>query len=103
MWDRTFDEEKGFAGAGSIWLPSTPGKHSLDNPLWKTKSPNLLQSLRESLLPSVVDITQIRELSRSPYLRSQYECEQVGLLQIELYVTMQGFEQFGVQFEEKSS
>jgi hypothetical protein len=35
LWDRTFQEMKGFAGIGSAWIPAKPGRHVIEVQLWK--------------------------------------------------------------------
>jgi len=46
LWDRAYDEMKGFYGCGAIWLPCKPGKHCIDIPVWRNYPSNMLQRLR---------------------------------------------------------
>jgi hypothetical protein len=103
VWDRTHAEVKGFHGCGCVWLPTRPGRHCVEVAVWRPKSEGW-RGLVEQLVPSHPDITKIRELSMSPYLRSQYSCEQVGKLQVNVFVASSGFGYHGVQFggEKKS-
>ncbi len=52
--------------------------------------------LIESLLPSIPDMSSIRELTMSPYLRSQIKVESVGILQINISTLLIGFDSYGV-------
>lgn len=90
---------KGFRGCGSIWMPSQPGVHSLDANVWMPVSEGLA-SLRETLLPVYPDLKAIRELSISPYLRSQFACEDAGTVRLTVSTLSQGFEEVGVAFSE---
>jgi hypothetical protein len=65
--------------------------------LWRPVSRGL-QGLLESLLPVFPDITRIRELSMSPFLRQDLDCQSVGVVQLDLYVASTGFDKFGVRF-----
>ena len=35
IWDRSMEGLRGFCGCGSVWLPSTSGRHILDTTIWK--------------------------------------------------------------------
>ncbi|RYH01738.1 hypothetical protein EON65_48235 [archaeon] len=63
---------KGFRGCGCVWLPSTPGHHILDCHAYMPLSEGL-SALKELFLPAYPDLKAIRELSVSPYLRSQFK------------------------------
>lgn len=82
-----------------------------------------LGALKELLLPAYPDLKAIRELSVSPYLRSQFkvstpsvasidgramlelcacfvfavQCEEAGLVRLSVFTLSNGFEQHGVQ------
>ena len=51
----------------------------------------------EMLLPTCPDLKLLRELTVSPYLRSQIDTESVGTVRITVNTTISGFENFGVQ------
>ena len=72
LWDREYNETKGFYGGGSVWLPCQPGKHRVECPIWRVKEKGSA-GLAQLFVPMTPDIVKIRELSVSPYLRSQYE------------------------------
>ncbi len=46
LWDRTYDEMKGFYGCGSTWLPSKAGKHCIEIPIWRNYPTSFIQGLR---------------------------------------------------------
>ncbi len=97
VWDRTHSEMKGFLGCGCVWLPTQPGRHCVEVAVWRPMSEGW-RGLVDRLVPSMPDITKIRELSMSPYLRAEYSCEQVGVIQLNLFVASSGFGNFGVRF-----
>ena len=49
------------------------------------------------LLPTCPDLRALRELTVSPYLRSQIQVETVGSVKITMNTISSGFEQFGVK------
>lgn len=99
IWDRSFEEMKGFRGCGCIWLPSEPGVHSLDANVWLPTSEGL-GALKETFLPVYPDLKAIRELSISPFLRSQFTCQKSGLVRVNINTMCNGFDQFGVRFSD---
>lgn len=70
VWDKSFDGMRGFVGCGSAWLPSSPGKHAIDVQLWRPTSHGLSR-ISEMFLSSCPELKTIRELTVSPFLRSQ--------------------------------
>jgi hypothetical protein len=53
------------------------------------------------LLPGIPDLVALRELTVSPFLRSQVQASGVGGLHIVLNTVLAGFAAHGVQFAEK--
>lgn len=96
VWDRSCDGIRNYCGSGSVWLPSNPGKHDLDMHLWKPCSSGL-QNISGMLLPSIPDLKALRELTMSPYLRSQIKSEHTGNIQLSVSVIVSGFDAFGVK------
>lgn len=96
IWERSEEGFRGFRGCGSVWMPMAPGEHDVDLQLWKPVS-NGLEGLSgktyfpavanesvqfstfprfhatDSLIPGIPDLTGLRELSISPFLRSQVQ------------------------------
>uniref|UniRef100_A0A7S3M057 B9 domain-containing protein 2 n=1 Tax=Spumella elongata TaxID=89044 RepID=A0A7S3M057_9STRA len=95
VWERSEQGFRGFRGCGSVWLPMAPGQHFVDVPLWKPISSGL-EGLSEELIPTIPDLTALRELTMSPFLRSQINTATVGTLQLNLSTILSGFKAFGV-------
>ena len=49
------------------------------------------------LLPTCPDLRALRELTVSPYLRSQIQVETVGSVKLTMNTVTAGFEEFGVK------
>lgn len=96
-WTRS-ENARGFYGCGAIFLPTSPGKHSLDVMLWRPASQGLA-NLTNILLPELPDLRSLRELILNPYLRSQLTVESMGAVSLSMFVTTSGFEEFGVFLE----
>lgn len=99
-WTRS-ENARGFYGCGAIFLPTSPGKHSLDVMLWRPASQGLA-NLTNILLPELPDLRSLRELILNPYLRSQLTVESMGAVSLSMFVTTSGFEEFGVFLEQMS-
>lgn len=50
-----------------------PGEHQIDVQVWKPTSSGGLEGLSDAFIPSVPDLTALRELNVSPFLRSQIQ------------------------------
>jgi len=120
VWERSEQGFRGFQGCGSVWLPMAPGQHHIDVSLWKPTSggleglsgtilspvlvlsvfvlmfANLFHYGAETLIPTIPDLTAMRELTMSPFLRSQITTATVGTLQLNLSTILSGFKQYGV-------
>jgi len=98
VWERSPCTEafRGFVGCGSCWLP-TSGRMSIDIPIWKPSSVDFVD-VEEMVLPTCPDLRKIRELSISPFLRSQMETKAIGTVHLELTAITCGFHQFGIKF-----
>jgi hypothetical protein len=95
VWDRSEDGMRGFVGCGSAWLPSTPGENVLTIQIWKPISSGL-DSLSDMWLPYMPDLVTLRELTCSPYLRSEIQTESVGSCNLKMATAVSGFEKVGV-------
>jgi hypothetical protein len=49
------------------------------------------------MLPGVPDLTAVRELTVSPFLRSPIKVETVGSVQIQITTVLSGFDAYGVK------
>mmetsp|Transcript_32388 Transcript_32388/g.54614 ORF Transcript_32388/g.54614 Transcript_32388/m.54614 type:complete len:179 (+) Transcript_32388:1206-1742(+) len=97
IWDRAEEGFRGFHGCGSAWLPMTPGKSLVEIQLWRPYSSGL-EGLSDTLLPGIPDLAALRELTVSPFLRSQLNCAGVGALQLNVTTILSGFAVHGVHF-----
>lgn len=123
VWERSEHGFRGFRGCGSVWLPMAPGLHDVDVSLWKPTSSgleglsgtwllNFLFALipivlkttffsnkhyAEELIPSIPDLAALRELTMSPFLRSQIHTASVGSLQLTVSTILAGFTPYGVE------
>ena len=142
-WDRSLDPVRCFSGCGSAWLPSlSSGAQFLDVELWKpchkgfhfpggitARLPYIHKRMVlcvnvnvfftvDNLLPVSPDLRSIRELSISPYLRSQIQvvsnlfcllsfhsfrphlikkAEAVGCVQLQMNTVVIGMEEKGIR------
>jgi hypothetical protein len=56
--------------------------------------------LKELFVPSYPNIYSMRELVMTPHLRSQFETEVVGVVYVEIFCAVSGFDEFGVILSE---
>lgn len=99
LWEKYDNGIRGFIGCGSMWIPSIAGKHCIDIQLWKPRSKGLDQ-LEDQFLPSYPDLHSLRELNLNPFLRSQVQVDNVGIVQLQVYTVTAGFEHsLGVVFK----
>eukprot|EP01036_Dinobryon_divergens_P022425 gene22425-30678_t len=97
-WDRSLDPVRCFSGCGSVWLPSLPsGAQCLDVELWKPCQKGFLFPGVDNLLPVAPDLRSIRELSISPYLRSQIQAEAVGCVRLQVNTVVIGMVEKGIR------
>lgn len=95
VWDKSHDGMKGLVGCGAVWMPSTPGLHTLQVPLWKPM-PRGSAGFRETVLPSFYDLTSLRQLAINPLLRHGMQCVTTGEAAVEINVLASNFDAAGV-------
>jgi hypothetical protein len=95
VWDKSDEGVKGLLGCGTVWIPTTPGKHRTTISLWKPQ-PNGTAGLRELFVPSYYDINALRQLMLNPSLRVAMTCMSTGSVTVELNVVASNFDAEGV-------
>lgn len=95
VWDKSDIGVKGLLGCGTIWMPTTPGKHNLTVSLWKPQ-PSGLAGLRELFVPSYYDVNTLRQLMLNPSLRVGMSCQSTGTVQLEINVVSSTYDAEGV-------
>lgn len=83
----------------SLWKPTSAGLEGLSGMCWYIHDPLSFSKFfhsAEELIPTIPDLTALRELTMSPFLRSQIQTASVGSLLLDISTILSGFKPYGV-------
>jgi hypothetical protein len=97
VWSRdATGNERQFRGCGCTFLPTSPGKHTLELFLWRPGEISGLMGFYDMLMPATPDLRSLREIIVKPYVRSEVKTETCGTIRVSVNTVLAGFKEHGV-------
>jgi len=97
VWERAVDDKSRlFKGCGVAYLPTTPGRHKLELSLWRPCEIGGLEGFYDMIMPEMPNLTHLREIVVSPFIRQKVSTETCGTVHININTVLFGFKQHGV-------